>query len=106
MIKHYCTEWITEWCQNNGWTDLFIERHQYWAFPPGAVIPEPIPPDVLSLIKEEKGQSTQEKGWSIAAVVVSVMAIVLSYVLQSPMPIVLAFGFAAITVALLEVEEK
>ncbi len=105
MLKHYQKEWIDEWCQLNGWTDLYIERCHYWAFPPGAVMPEPIPPKVLRAIKAEKGLSGEEQLCSMSAVVVAVMGAILSYVLQSPMPLVLAFAFGAIAVALLEVEE-
>lgn len=104
-MKHYCEEWINEWCQNNGWTDLYVERYHYWAFPPGAVMPEPIPPQVLRAIKAEKGLSGEERWGSIAAVVVSLSAPILSYFLKSPMPLVLAFAFSAVTVALLEVED-
>jgi hypothetical protein len=106
MIKHYSEDWINEWCQLNGWTDLYIERCHYWAFPPGAVMPEPIPREVLRLIKAEKGLCGEERLWSSAAVVVTVIATILSYLLKSPMPMVLAFAFAAVIVALLEVEEN
>ncbi len=105
-MKHYCEEWINEWCQNNGWTDLYVERYHYWAFPPWAVMPEPIPPKVLRAIKAEKGLSGQEKMGSIAAVVVTLSAAILSYCLKSPMPLVFAFAFSAFTVALLEVEDN
>jgi hypothetical protein len=104
MIKHFSEEWINEWCQLNGWTDLYIERCHYWAFPPGAVMPEPIPTEALKVIKAEKGLCGEERLWSMAAVVVSLMAALLSYCFNSPMPIVVAFGFGAITVGLLEVE--
>ncbi len=54
-MKHYSDEWIEEWCQENGWTDLFVERsNSYWAFPPGAVMPEPIPAQALRVIKAKK----------------------------------------------------
>jgi hypothetical protein len=106
MMKHYCDEWINEWCQENGWTDLVIEGYHYWAFPPGAVIPEPIPPQVLRGIKSKKGLSTSERLWSTSAVIVTIMATIFSYFLKSPMPLVLAFAFAAVTVGLLEIEDN
>lgn len=62
-MNKFCTEWIQAWCQDNGWTDLFRERHQYWAFPPNAVIPAPISAQVLQTIKAEKGLSLEEKVW-------------------------------------------
>ena len=105
MMKHYSDVWIQEWCQLNGWTDLYIERTHFWAFPPGAVMPEPIPPEALRWIKAQKGLSGEERGWSIAAVVFTVIAAIMSYVFKSPMPMVLAFAFGAITVALLEGDE-
>jgi hypothetical protein len=104
-MKHYCDEWIKDWCQENGWTDLVVEHRNYWAFPPGAVIPEPIPPQVLRLIKAKKGLSKAEQWWSISGVIVSLIAAILSYFLKSPMPLVFAFAFGALTVALLEVED-
>lgn len=102
-MKHYSDEWIEEWCQNNGWTDLFIERpNSYWAFPPFAVMPEPIPNKALRFIKAQKGLSKEERRWSIAAVSVTVVAAILSVLLKCPMPLFLAFAFDAVTVGLLE----
>ena len=104
-MKHYSEEWLHEWCIKNGWTDLYVERSNYWAFPPGAVMPEPIPAKALQLIKAEKGMCYSEKAWSIAAVIVSLIAALASYILKCPMPLVFAFAFCAVTVAQLEVEE-
>ncbi|MBE9127734.1 MULTISPECIES: hypothetical protein [unclassified Coleofasciculus] len=104
-MKHYCEDWLHEWCYENGWTDLYVERNLYWAFPPGAVMPEPLPPKVLQSIKAEKGLSREEKLWSLGAVILTVVAAILSYFYRSPMPLGLAFAFAAVTVGLLEVEE-
>jgi hypothetical protein len=104
-MKHYCDEWIEEWCEENGWTDLFIERPGcYWAFPPFAVMPEPIPPKILRSIKSQKGFSIEERLWSISAVVGTITAVIVSYCLKCPMPLVFAFGLDAVTVALLEDE--
>ncbi len=105
-MKHYADEWIQEWCQENGWTDLFIERYNnYWAFPPGAVMPEPIPPHTLRLIKASKGFSQEERIWSTTAIIVAIVATILSYLTQCPLPLVFAFAFGAVTVAQLEVED-
>lgn len=103
-MKHYHDEWIQEWCQENGWTDLFVERSLYWAFPPGAVMPEPIPVKVLKLIKEQKGLCQQERSWLILASVITGVALISSCLAHCPIPIVLAFAFNAVTVAQLEVE--
>lgn len=105
-MKHFCDEWIHEWCQDNGWTDLIMERpNHYWAFPPGAVMPEPIPSDTMRLIKAQNGLSFDEKWWSTAAVVVALVSTGLTYALKCPMPLVLAFAFAAIAMGKLEVED-
>jgi hypothetical protein len=106
MMRHYCDTWIQEWCDTNGWTELFMERRDfYWAFPPGAVIPEPIPTHILRTIKAEKGLCPQEKAWIVAATALTLVSAMLSYCFECPMPIVFAFSFAAITVAQLEVED-
>lgn len=104
-MKHYHDEWIKEWCDQNGWTDLFIERNNnYWAFPPGAVMPEPIPTKILRLIKLEKGFSLPEKRLLGIAIFTTFSSLISSYVLKCPMPIIFAFAFDAITAAKLEVE--
>ena len=106
IIQHFSDSWIREWCDENGWTDLFRERYNhYWAFPPGAVMPEPIPSKILKSIKASKGLCFEEKTVLSAAGVVSIMAIAGSYLLTTPMPMVLAFAFDAFMVALLEVED-
>ena len=105
-MKHYSDQWVKEWCQENGWTELFIERQDnYWAFPPNAVMPEPISSRTLKVIKSEKGLSEQEKIWLVCAGIFSLLAIVCSYFFQCPMPLVLAFGFGAITAVQLELED-
>ena len=104
-MKHFCDDWIKEWCEENGWTDLVIEQKNiYWAFPPGAVIPEPIPTKTLKSIKAQKGLCPDERILSIAAVVVSLVSAILGYLWQCPMPLVFAFAFCAIAMAKLEVE--
>jgi hypothetical protein len=106
IMKHYKQEWIEEWCQENGWTDLYIEKYKfYWAFPPGAVMPEPIPSQIMQKIKAEKGFTPEEKFWSISAVICTILAILSAYLLKCPIPLVLAFAFDAATVAQLEMED-
>lgn len=68
-------------------------------------MPEPIPQTTLRAIKAEKGLCSQERLWSSAAVVLTAIAVLLSYLTKSPMPLVLAFAFDAVTVAKLEVDE-
>ncbi|MEA5510029.1 hypothetical protein VB715_09660 [Crocosphaera sp. UHCC 0190] len=105
-MKHFCDDWIQEWCEDNGWTDLVREPYNnYWAFPPGAVMPEPIPAEVLRLIKATKGFCEEERAWLLWAVALSVVSVGFTYFFKSPMPIVFAFAFDAIAAAKLEVEE-
>ncbi len=81
------------------------KRNEYWAFPPNGVMPLPIPAQVLRQIKAQRGLSLAERYWCTAATLASVMAAGLSYLAQSPMPLVAAFAFSAILVAALEVED-
>jgi hypothetical protein len=105
VMRHFHDEWIQEWCDNNGWTDLFQERYNhYWAFPPNAVMPEPIPQKVLRLIKSEKGFSSNEQFWLLAVALISTIALISSYYLTCPMPAMMAFAFDAITLARMECE--
>ena len=34
---------IRKWCKDNNWTDLFLHENKFYAFPPHAVIPLPVP---------------------------------------------------------------
>lgn len=81
-----------------------MERRSYWAFPPCAVMPMPIPPQALQEIKSERGWSRDEKIWFSAAGIAGVAAIALSSWLECPMPLVAAFAFCAIVCALFEEE--
>jgi hypothetical protein len=105
-MKHYSDEWIKEWCQENGWTDLFIERQgHYWAFPPNAVMPEPISNKILKVIKAQKGMTIQEKIWLACLALFSLLSLAFSCLLRCPMPIVVAFGVGAFTAVQLEIED-
>jgi hypothetical protein len=106
VMTHYSIDWIEAWCQENGWTELFVERrNSYWAFPPGGVMPEPIPNHVLNLIKAEKGLTVEEKVWSASAVISAIVAVISTVIFKCPMPLVFAFAFSAVTVAQLEIED-
>ncbi len=97
-------EWIQEWCESNGWSDPFCESQGYWAFPPCAVMPLPIPNDALELIKSEKGLSPQERHWGAIAWGTTVLAAASGYYLASPMPLIAAFAFCAFVVAAMDNE--
>ena len=104
-MKHYADEWVQKWCEDNGWTDLIVDRkNTYWAFPPGAVMPEPIPSKALRLIKAKKGLSPDERVWAIASVAGTVVAAIASLIMKCPMPMVGAFALCAVTVGQLELD--
>lgn len=106
-MRHFQDEWIQEWCQENGWTDFSKECYgHYWAFPPGAVMPEPIPSHVLKAIKDQKGLIISEKLWSGIAVGLTIGAILWSVFYPTPVPLVLAFACDALIVASLEIEDS
>ena len=103
-MKHFCDDWIEEWCNDNGWSDWFLECRHYWAFPPHSVMPLPIPKEILMEIKANKGLSPQEKLWVCATIIIACTGGVLSYLINSPMPLVFAFVSTAMIVANLELE--
>ncbi len=39
------------WCANHGWTDPFYQDGQWYAFPPGAVMPLAIPPSFFDSLQ-------------------------------------------------------
>jgi hypothetical protein len=98
-MRKYCKQWINDWCEENGWTDLFMVQRDYWAFPPQAVMPMPIPSQVLRSIKSQRGMTLEEKLWYGAAWVASGSAIACTYTLQCPLPLVAAFALCAIIFA-------
>jgi hypothetical protein len=103
-MKHFCDDWIQEWCDHNGWSDWFLECRDYWAYPPHAVMPLPIPKEILMEIKASKGLSFQEKLWFSVMLSIAILGLLSSYFTHSPMPLVFAFAFTAIIVANLELE--
>lgn len=104
-MKKYAYQWVQDWCQENGWTELFIERYHYWAFPPDAVMPEPIPVRVLQQLKREHGLSPIERWIYVATAIATVTASLSTFWMQSPLPIVAAFAVCAFAVAYLDDEE-
>ncbi|MFM7426206.1 MAG: hypothetical protein ACKO7W_14650 [Elainella sp.] len=105
-MNHYCYNWIEEWCQENGWTELFMpKRNDYWAFPPNGVMPLPIPVQVLRQIKADRGLSRDEQFWGWMAGAATLLSVGLCYMAHSPMPFVAAFAFCAVVVANMEVDD-
>lgn len=102
--SQYSYHWIQDWCQENGWTDLFVERQSFWAFPPGAVIPEPIPGEVLVSLKHLHGYSPIERNSFGLILAIALLSAVLSVWGRSPFPLVVAFCLASLVVAWLEAD--
>jgi hypothetical protein len=102
QMNHYCEQWIADWCEENGWTDWFQEQSSYWAFPPQAVMPTPIPMQVLKSIKAEQGLSMDEKQWCILAIVSLVSGLVLSFSTAEPIAGFLGFTVCAAIVGRLD----
>jgi hypothetical protein len=96
--------YIQQWCQEHGWTDLFIEQRQFWAFPPGSFIPVPVPASAVKRFYAKYRPTTQVRVLSLSVMGVALGAVVLTVLTLSPVPLLLGFGCCAIAVALLEPE--
>ncbi len=103
-MKRYTRQWIEDWCAEHGWTDLFLERYFYWAFPPGAVMPQPIPLNALRAIKQKKGLSPVERVCYGVAGGGTFLAGLFTYGSGCPLPLILAFCVAALAIAYLDDE--
>lgn len=79
--------------------------NQYWAFPPGGVMPQPIPPNTLRDLKSQYGMTQQEKVWTSTAIAISLVMVLISYLTKCPMPLIAGFAYAAFVVAGLEVDD-
>uniref|UniRef100_B8HUG5 Uncharacterized protein n=1 Tax=Cyanothece sp. (strain PCC 7425 / ATCC 29141) TaxID=395961 RepID=B8HUG5_CYAP4 len=101
MLK-YSREFALNWCEANGWTDFFTEQYRYWAFPPGAVMPLPLPPQALQIVSEEKILNWKERLLYTATVVCTGVTAGTTCWLRSPLPLTFAFVFCAIAVVLVE----
>lgn len=101
----YHPQWITDWCEEHGWTDVFVECRQFWAFPPGAVLPQPIPLDVLIAIKKDQGMSPLE--WQSCSVLLGLLllAIAIAWHWTTPLPLLSLFGLMTGWVAWLDDSE-
>jgi hypothetical protein len=61
--------------------------------------------DTLKLIKQKNGATSEEILISVIAVFITFLCISWAFICKSPMPLVVAFAFDAVTVAQLEIEE-
>jgi hypothetical protein len=96
--------YIQQWCQEHGWTDLFIEQRQFWAFPPGSFIPVPVPTSAIKRFYANQYPTRQAKVLSLSVVGAALGAVTITALTLSPVPLLLGFGCCAIAVALLEPE--
>lgn len=71
----------------------------YWAFPPQAVMPVPIPEEALRQLKTTHGLSPQER-WVVGLLGISGLAAVLgTWYSHCPLPLVGAFILGALLTA-------
>jgi hypothetical protein len=98
-MKKYPQAWVQDWCDHNGWTELFIERYHYWAFPPGAVMPQPIPLNILESIRKAKGDNPSERSAYLTCLGLTMMGVGGTCYWDCPLPLVLAFTVTALVVA-------
>lgn len=103
-MNKFRMEWISEWCQDNGWTDPFQERQEYWAFPPHGVMPLPIPAQALQMLKAEKGASPSERLLLGISVGLTAIAATMGLWFENPMPMVVAFACCALIFASMDDE--
>jgi hypothetical protein len=96
-------DYLQRWCQEHGWTDLFMDQCQFWAFPPGAVLPLPIPAYAFEGF-HSTGAPSARSGWLLnaMAIVCTIVGIVLTTITFSPIPLLAAFAVSAAAVALVE----
>lgn len=104
-MKHYRDEWIREWCDANGWSDLYAENNLYWAFPPNGVMPQPIPIETMRSIKRKNGLSQQEKRCTVGLIILTATALAFTILYSTPMFLLLAFSVASLTIALLDISD-
>jgi hypothetical protein len=96
--------YIQQWCQEHGWTNLFIEQRQFWAFPPGSFVPVPVPTSAIERFYAKYRPTTQTRVLNLSVMGVALGSVMLTALTLSPIPLLLGFGCCAIVVALLEPE--
>lgn len=104
LLLRYHPQWIADWCQEHGWTDVFVECRQFWAFPPGAVLPQPIPTEALVDIKKSQGLSPFEQQSFSVGLGLFCLAIAIAWYWTTPVPLLSLFVLAAGWVAWLDVD--
>ncbi len=99
QLLKYSYRSAVAWCEEHGWTDLFIEQYQYWAFPPGGVMPLPLPTEGLQCIELPVALSPQQRRLQMLALAIALLTTGLSGWLQSLFPLVIGFSCCALLIA-------
>lgn len=99
-ILKYSLDVARAWCQENGWSDLFIEQYRLWAFPPGGVMPLPLPECALEEITFNPELGPREILSQALVFTAAVGSILTSFATHSPVVLVVGFAACAIAVGL------
>ncbi len=99
-ILKYSLEVARAWCQENGWSDLFIEQYRLWAFPPGGVMPLPLPECALQEISFDEALTPRQVFSQALVFVAAVGSILTSFATHSPVVLVVGFAACALAVGL------
>jgi len=75
---------IKKWCEDSGWTDLFVHQRQFYAFPPGAVVPLAVPTKVIESAKKIREILLRGLKQLFLIIVQSLAFIVLTYLCGFP----------------------
>ncbi|MCS7029933.1 MAG: hypothetical protein NZL92_00170 [Gloeomargarita sp. SKYG116] len=101
-MKRWADAWIDRWCREHGWSEWMAVEGTYWAFPPQAVMPVPIPEEVLHQLKATYGLSPHER-WAVGLMGVSSLAAFIgSWYSHCPLPLVGVFTLGALLTAALD----
>lgn len=76
---------IKKWCENSGWTDSFVQKGQFYAFPPGAVIPLPVPTAAIESAKKVREIQVRHFKQLLLVLMPSLAVIVLTYICSFPL---------------------
>lgn len=99
-ILKYSLDVARAWCQENGWTDLFIEQYRLWAFPPGGVMPLPLPQSALQEVQLDASLSPRQVLSQSLVFAAAISSILTSFATHSPVVLVVGFAASALAVGL------
>ncbi len=99
-ILKYSLEVARAWCQENGWSDLFIEQYRLWAFPPGGVMPLPLPECALQEVNFDAALTSRQVLSQALVFTAAISSILTSFATHSPVVLVVGFAACALAVGL------